>query len=116
MTSKEMVFERWEIIHTPYPFTEKDYSKRRPALVISSKEFSEKSGHLIAAMITTASRSIWPDDYIIQDLTQAGLPKPCVVRWKVFTLPNELVIKRLGIISQAERGALVAKIANIMLG
>jgi mRNA interferase MazF len=39
----------------------------------------------------------------IEGLEQAGLPLPCIVRLKLFTLDNRLLMTRLGSLSRADR-------------
>lgn len=90
-----MTSDRWDVVVVPFPFTEKAGAKRRPALVLSPRSFNEH-GHTLLSMITTSDHRRWPGDYLIEDLINAGLTSPCIVRLKLFTLDNRLIIKRLG--------------------
>lgn len=94
-----------DVVVVPFPFTDRNTSKRRPALVCSSREFNVASRHLVLAMITTATRSIWPGDVPICDREASGLPAPSVVRWKLFTLDASLVLRRAGALSAGDRAA-----------
>ena len=69
--------------------------KRRPALVISARDFNETHGQLILAMITS-TRHKWPSDITIKDWKRAGLVVPCRCRLKLFTLDQLSVLRRLG--------------------
>ena len=51
----------------------------------------------LLAMITTAGHSSWPSDYAIEDLRPTGLRIACVVRWKLFTLDNRVLGRRIGL-------------------
>jgi mRNA interferase MazF len=84
-----------DVVVVPFPF-DLAADKRRPSLVLSARAFNNTHGHSICAMITTAARSAWPSDVTIEDLNPAGLNRPCVVRWKLFTLPNDLILRRAG--------------------
>ena len=55
------------------------------------------------AMITTRARRSWPGDVEIQGLEPAGLPLPYIVRMKVFTLDNRLLLRRIGSLAPADR-------------
>ena len=55
------------------------------------------------AMITSAKHSAWALDTIIDDLTTAGLPSPSLIRLKLFTLDNSLVIAKLGELGQNDQ-------------
>jgi mRNA interferase MazF len=92
----------WNVVVVPFPFTEKAGTKRRPALVLSTKAFNE-NGHTVLAMITTKSHSPWPGDTSIDDLSIAGLHVPCIVRLKMFTLDNRLIIRCSGRLSEKDR-------------
>ena len=96
-------FPPFTLVRVPFPFTERQVIKRRPALVLSKPAFQEQSGHLLLAMVTSARNSQWPTDWQIKDLQAAGLPQPCVVRFKLFTLDQSLLIGSLGALSEADR-------------
>ena len=96
-------FPPFALVRVPFPFTESQAIKRRPALVLSKPALQEQSGHLMLAMVTSARSSQWPTDWQIKDLQAAGLPQPCVVRFKVFTLDQSLLIGSLGALSEADR-------------
>ena len=90
-----MISERWDVVVVPFPFAEGAGEKRRPALVLSSQDFN-RAGHTILAMITSRGHRPWPGDTDIQDSPSAGLLATCLVRLKIFTLDNRLVLRRIG--------------------
>ena len=90
-----MICDRWDVVAVPFPFSDQPQTKRRPALVLSAGYFN-RAGHSVYAMITTKGHRPWPGDTEIQDLEAAGLPRPCIVRLKLFTLDNRLVLERKG--------------------
>lgn len=87
-------FDQWRVVVVPFPFADGPKVKNRPAVVLSSRAFNE-SGNTVMAMITSARHSLWPGDVAL-DHEAAGLPKPCVVRPKVFTIDNRLIRAALG--------------------
>ncbi|HEY3350336.1 MAG TPA: type II toxin-antitoxin system PemK/MazF family toxin [Thermoanaerobaculia bacterium] len=97
-----MICEAWDVVVVPFPFSERPGTKKRPALVLSRQAFN-KAGHTMLAMITTRAHRVWPGDVEIAGLGAAGLPLPCIVRLKLFTLDNRLLIKRIGSLSPADR-------------
>jgi len=95
-----VTYERFTVIRVPFPFTDRNTSKRRPALVLSSApEFNTPISHSVMAMITSAHHSPWPLDCLLRDLKQAGLPAPSKVRFKLFTLDHRLIDGVLGRLS-----------------
>lgn len=99
----------------PFPFSERPGAKRRPALVLSRRPFNQ-AGHTILAMITTRTHSPWPGDVPIAELEPAGLPRPSIVRWKLFTLDNRLLLRRAGRLAEADRRAVAASLAERLIG
>ena len=104
------VFDRFDIIVVPFPFTDRPVARRRPALVVSGMNWNIASGHIVCAMITSARQSAWPLDAAVTNLTVAGLVKPCVVRMKLFTIEATLVFKRAGSIADDDRGRVEASL------
>jgi mRNA interferase MazF len=84
-----VICESGDVAIVPFPFSERPGVKRRPALVLSSAEFNSHAGHAVLAMITTQRRS--------------GLPRPCIVRLKLFTLDNRLLLRRAGELAAGDR-------------
>lgn len=97
-----MICDTWDVVSVPFPFTDSPQTKRRPALVLSSRPFNE-SGHVILAMITSAMQPAWPTDTHIHELQAAGLRRPCCVRLKLFTLDTRLLVAFLGRLAERER-------------
>ena len=97
-----MICDRWDIVVVPFPFSDRAAEKRRPALVLSGTTFNG-SGHTILAMITTRGHHPWPGDCTIEGFAEAGLPLPCIVRLKLFTLDNRVILRCLGRLSDADR-------------
>lgn len=87
----------------PFPFRDRQASKRRPALVLSEPAFQQCSGHLLLAMVSSARQSAWPLDWPIANLPAAGLNQPCLVRLKLFTLDERVVLGALGVLAVPDR-------------
>ena len=96
-----MICDAFDIVVVPFPFVDKPESKKRPALVLSNVEFNAE-GHSILAMITTRHKPTWPGDIQITDLASCGLRTSCIIRFKLFTLDNRLILKRIGKLGKAD--------------
>lgn len=109
-----MTFKQFDVVIVPFPFTDTANQKRRPALVISDHSiFNATMSRSVMAMITTASHVPWALDVNILDLPSTGLTHPSIIRMKLFTLDDVLVIKRIGALSQADREATGRAIAQL---
>ena len=96
-------FEPYALVRVPFPFSDREAQKRRPAVVLTQPGFQRASGHLLLAMVTSARQSQWPLDWPIQDPSAAGLSHPCMVRMKLFTLDERLILGALGSLSTPDR-------------
>jgi len=99
-----VTYNRYDIVKVPFPFTDRQSSKTRPALVLSDhKAFNSRIDHSVMAMITSAKHSDWPLDTPIENLIAAGLPAPSIIRLKLFTLDNRLILAKLGQLGSADQ-------------
>lgn len=99
-----MTYSLYDIVKVPFPFTDRQATKTRPALVLSDdKAFNSRIDHSVMAMITSAKHSDWPLDTRIENLTAAGLPAPSIIRLKLFTLDNRLILAKLGQLASTDQ-------------
>ena len=110
-----MICDHWDVVSVPFPFVERPAAKRRPALVISTKEFNKENDHSVLAMITTAMLDRWPSDYLLARYLEAGLKHSSYVRWKVFTLPNIIIVKKVGELADEDREEIIKKARTIFI-
>lgn len=109
-----MAFERFTVVRVPFPFTDRDAQKNRPALVLSHGDlFNGPSGHSVMAMITSSMRLSWPLDCPITDLQAAGLPVASTVRFKLFTLDHRLIHGVLGRLGGADARSVSQAMAEL---
>lgn len=109
-----MTCDPWDVVVVPFPFTDRPASKRRPALVLSRRAFN-RAGHSILAMITTAGHRPWPADCRLKDHESAGLQVPCIVRLKLFTLDNRLLLRRIGALADRDAERVSASLKRVLL-
>ena len=101
-----MTFERFSVVVVPFPFADRAASRRRPAVVVSAPEpLGGWVGHSILAMVTSAANPPWPLDVPVTDLAAAGLPQPSVIRMKLFTLDDRLILRVAGRLAPADAAA-----------
>jgi len=51
-----VTFDRFAVVRVPFPFTDPNAAKNRPALVLSDRDaFNAPAGHSVMAMITSAA-------------------------------------------------------------
>ena len=91
-----VIFKAFDVVVVPFPFTDRDATKRRPALVISNALFNQQHDQIILDMITTSTDNAWPSDVSLKHWQDIGLKVACHVRLKLFTLNQNLVLKTVG--------------------
>ncbi len=109
-----MTFEAYDVVVVPFPFTNRDTVKRRPALVVSNGAFNRVHRVAVLSMITSAANAGWPSDVRLSDLAAAGLRVASVVRLKLFTLEQSLILKPLGRLAVADRKAIGAALQEAL--
>jgi mRNA interferase MazF len=110
-------FERFAVVRVPFPFTDRNATKNRPALVLSdAAAFNIPAGHSVMAMITSQANAPWPLDCPLADLAAAGLPAPSMVRFKLFTLDHRLVRGELGKLAASDAMAVRVGLARLLEG
>jgi len=97
-----VTFKAFDVVAVPFPFTDRDATKRRPALVISNEKFNRQHNQIVLAMITAATDNVWPSDVSLTNWQKAGLKTACRFRLKLFTLDQNLVLKTIGHLSSKD--------------
>ena len=108
-----MSFEPLDVVVVPFPFTDRRTAKRRPALVVSSASFNRAHEQSILAMITSVGGD-WPSDVALQDWREADLRVPCKVRFKFFTLDDNLIVRKLGTLSKRDGERVGTALAHVL--
>lgn len=106
------IFKQYDVVVVPFPFTDKLASKRRPAVVLSHRD-AVGQGRSILAMVTSSEHDSWPNDTLILDIETAGLTVPCRIRFKLFTVDHELIIRTLGHLSKKDQMAVQKSLHNV---
>ena len=108
------MYKRGEIVLVPVPFSDLTHAKKRPVLVISKTAYNFASPDMIVVAITS---NIIHNGIIIEsdDLTVGTLPKKSIIRCeKIYTLGQNIVIKRFGVISADVLTKVVDEIHNLI--
>ena len=110
-----MIYNQFDVIKVPFPFTDSDNSKRRPAVIISNSEYQVQNNHVILAMITSAKQSKWIDDIDITNLESIGLRSASKIRMKIFSLDQRFIVGRLGLLAEFDRNKLQKQLKTLFL-
>ena len=109
-----MIYEPFDVVVVPFPFTDRQAARRRPALIVSSPDFNATHDQSILAMITSAGEE-WPSDIAVRDWREAGLSVPCKVRLKLFTLDDALILRKAGALSERDAEAVQNNLVRFLV-
>jgi mRNA interferase MazF len=108
-------FQPWDVVLVPFPYTERNYTKVRPALVVSTGTLGAKTGKYFLAMITSAAHARIYGDILISDLKLARLPAESIVRpSKIATFEEAAFVKRIGTLAVADRKAISVRLREFL--
>jgi mRNA interferase MazF len=109
-----MICKPYDVVEVPFPFIDSPKAKSRKALVISREAFNKNNNATVLAMITSASNSKWFKDVPVTDLKKAGLKKPCFIRFKLFTIQNDLIKNKVGSLSTLDKKEVGDKLSQTL--
>jgi len=102
------IFDVWDVVKVPFPYTDRPTRQRRPALVIAAGDMQSRYGLLWLAMITSAANRGWLGDVAVSNLGEAGLPAASIVRPAKIATIETRDAERLGVLALPDRGAVAA--------
>jgi mRNA interferase MazF len=103
------------VVLVPFPYTERNYTKVRPALVVSTDTLSTKTGKYFLMMITSAQHTRTHGDVLISDLKLAGLPSESIVRpSKIATFEEASFVRRIGTLEVKDRKRVSAQLRELL--
>lgn len=89
--------DRGDIVLVPFPFSEGDAWRQRPALVLSDRSYHDACADCVVAMVTSrVDAPPRPGDHLVRGWREAGLLHPSLVRVKLTTIARPRIRRRLG--------------------
>ena len=86
-----------DVVLVPFPFTNQQNGKQRPAVIISSAAYQRSKPDVIVMAITSQLRpSQSLGEHALRDWQQAGLLKPSLLKPVITSLEQGLIIKTMG--------------------
>lgn len=86
-----------DVLLVPFPFTNQESSKKRPAIVVSSDIYNQQKPDIILIAVTSqVGTDLKLGEMIVSDWLTAGLLKPSIIKPVVATIENDLVYRKLG--------------------
>jgi mRNA interferase MazF len=98
----------FDVVLLPFPFTDLRTTRQRPCVILSAFQPKGLAEHYVVAMVTSQLSGLaFPGDTVLAKWSEAGLPKPSLVRMaKVVTVDRSLIRKKVGTLEEADRKAI----------
>ena len=96
------VYNKWDIILVPFPFTNLETTQKRPALIVSPDKYNNKKDVVIAFITSKLDVEYTTGDYKLQEWKEAHLPKPSMLCMKLATIDNSIILKKLGRLTEKD--------------
>ena len=110
-----MAFRRGDVVLLPFPYTNLNATKTRPAVVVSSELYRSARPELLLAYVSSQVDKVMPPlDYVLADWQTAGPLKPSFVRPKVAAIEPALIVHRIGKLSARDRQEVDSRLRKAM--
>jgi mRNA interferase MazF len=105
-------FDFGDVVLVPFPFTDQSGTKKRPAVVVSSRGYATGRRDIVIMAITSQVRTpLGFGEALIADWAGAGLIKASVLKPVFTTIEQGLVLRVLGRLSAPDAQALRETVA-----
>jgi len=110
------MYSQREILLIPVPFTDLTSQKKRPVLVLSNSEYNTASSDLIVAAITSqVTGKPFEVSLNNEDMAHGTLKvNSCIRADKIYTLSQDIVVKKFGQIHKSKFEQTKAKINELI--
>jgi len=92
-------YSRGEVILVRYPFSDLSGSKIRPAVIVNAPHVSND---VFILPLTSRTTSLLAGEFVLKDWSQAGLNVETAVKRGVYTVHQNLIVKRVGQLSASD--------------
>lgn len=106
-----MQYNKFSVIVIDFPFIDdRKKSKVRPAVIVSSDEYSKQTGFVVVAMITSAKHSKLWNDVEITNPEKLELAEPSIIRMKFANVLQADILAKIGTLDEKNQSALQEKL------
>jgi len=92
-------YSRGSVVLVRFPFSDLAGAKVRPAIAVSTPHQSQD---IFIVPLTSKINRLQPGEFVMQDWQAAGLNVSTAVKRGIFTIHQDLIIRRVGSISSVD--------------
>lgn len=105
-------FVKGDVVITPFPFSDLSTTKKRPALVVASFTGDDL---LLCQITSQAIRDQYTISLLENDFASGGLQQASHIRPnRLFTADSNIILYRAGVVTEAKRQEVTAKIVQMV--
>lgn len=113
-----MSFKKQDIVLVPFPFSDKPYFKKRPAVIISNESHSKEYGKYICLAITSQEKRSGTVRYEhkMYKAISAGLiyNDQWVLPDKIFSIESKIILKKIGVMDENDYTIIKSMLSDIL--
>ena len=110
-----MKYKKGDVVLVEVLFSERTGSKKRPALVISGKQYNDNRQEVVIAAITSNIERILTGDTPIKNWQEAGLKYPSIVTGILQTIKQNMLMVKIGTLTGDDLQNVKKNINEILL-
>ena len=95
-----MNYSKGDVVLLPYPFTDLQASKVRPAIVVASED--GKYSDVFVVPVTSRTSALNSGEYVLKNWSSAGLNVPSAVKRGCVLVDTKLILKKVGTCSKPD--------------
>ncbi len=96
-------YNRYDVLVVRFPFTDFSTIKARPVVVISNSFYNENSQNdLIVLALSSQIHNKLSFEFEVSEWEKAGLLKPTIIKSAIATVSSEIVLNKLGSLSESD--------------
>ena len=103
-----------DVILVPFQFSGGNGVKRRPAVIVSVPSYHSSRADAVMMALTTQTGRRYFGDCDLLDWSQAGLPKPSIVKGVIRTIERSLILRRLGSLTSRDYNSVCNSLRQIL--
>ncbi len=105
-------YDAGDIVLVRYPFTDLSTSKRRPAVILSTRSYTDRFDDVVLMPLTSRAEAEW--SLALSNWQAAGLLKPTWIKPIIGTLATRLIEKQLGKLAKPDDQCVKAALAILL--
>ena len=98
-----------DVVLVRYPFSDLSAFKVRPAIVVSEPHISQD---LFIVPLTSRITNLLPSEFVLENWAQSGLNVASAVKRGIYTIHQNLVLKKVGRLTQKDQTTLILSLRN----